>query len=76
MCCLHPTQLVNKHYICERPATNPVPVTPPPADAAPVDCSSLPGMPVGAVAPVALVNAGGPAMCNYYAADTTSSQGT
>jgi hypothetical protein len=27
------------------------------------------------VAPVALINAGGPAMCNYYAADNDASQG-
>lgn len=68
-------QTVNKHYICERPATNPLPVAPTPDNAAPIDCSTMPAMPQGAVAPVALINAGGPAMCNYFAADNDGSQG-
>lgn len=68
-------QTVNKHYICERLATNPLPVVPTPDSAAPVDCSTMPAMPQGAVAPVALINAGGPAMCNYFAADNDDSQG-
>jgi hypothetical protein len=32
-------------------------------------------MPQGAVGAVALINAGGPALCNYFAADTAASQG-
>lgn len=71
----HVLQTVNKHYICERPATNPLPVAPTPDNAAPIDCSTMPAMPQGAVAPVALINAGGPAMCNYFAADNDASQG-
>jgi len=73
MCSVAVLQLVNKHYICERPATNPVPVTPTPGGSAPVDCSTMPAMPQGTLAPVRLINAGGPAMCNYYAADNAAS---
>lgn len=68
-------QTVNKHYICERPATNPVPVAPTPDNAPLADCSTMPAMPQGAVAPVALINAGGPSMCNYFAADNADSPG-
>lgn len=73
--CMCASQNVNKHYICERPATNPNPVAPTPDNTAPVDCTTMPAMPQGAVAPVALINAGGPAMCNYFAADNDASPG-